>query len=88
MARRGKSINDIQSQLRRIGAMGGAGNGSRFYETARGRRTLKIANRYESNISNARGMRSMRNGIPFVNNTKKVPRSTYMGTKARGAVAG
>lgn len=61
---------------------GGAGNGSGFYDTSRGRRALNVARRYESNISNLRGMRTIRNGIPFVNNTKKVSRRVYMGLNA------
>lgn len=79
MAKRRKSIDMIYAQLRRIGQMGGANNGSGFYSSSRGRRAYNAANRYATNISNARGMTTTRNGIPFVNNTKPVSRSTYMG---------
>ena len=82
MARRRKSIDDIYSQLRRIGQMAGAGEGSGFYSTSRGRRALNAARSYENNISNMRGMTTYRNGVPFVNNTKKVSRSAYMGLNA------
>jgi len=77
--RRRKSINDINNQLRRIGELGGAGAGSGFYRTNRGRKTLNAANRYINNIANARGMTINRNGVPFVNNTKRVDRRIYMG---------
>lgn len=59
--------------------MGNARTGNNFYQTARGRNARNIANRYTTNIANVRGMTTTRNGVPFVNNTRRVSRAIYMG---------
>lgn len=81
MARR-KSIDDIYRQRARIGELGGAANGSGFWHSSRGRRVNEIANRYERNMANVRGVSFTKNGIGFLDNTRKISRSTYMGLNA------
>lgn len=59
--------------------MGNATMGNNFYQTSRGRNARNIANRYTANIANSRGMTTTRNGVIFVDNTRRVSRATYMG---------
>lgn len=59
--------------------MGNATTGNNFYQTQRGRNARNIANRYTANIANSRGMTTTRNGVTFVDNTRRVSRATYMG---------
>lgn len=59
--------------------MGNARTGNNFYQTSRGRNVRNVANRYTANIANSRGMTQTKNGMSFVNNTRRVSRATYMG---------
>lgn len=84
MARRGKSINDIGYQLERIRSAR-----SRDITDAYDRRIARrveraedIGRRYFNNIENKKGH------LFSLDFDKKFSRSTYMGIKAKGNVAG
>jgi len=82
MAREGKSINDIERQLKRIEQKGNALTGGNFRTTARGRKAYEAAQRYYGNIINTRGMVTRINGEEFVDSTTKVSRNKYMGNSS------
>lgn len=77
MARR-KSVNDIMNQANSIMSRS-RGNSSRI---------VKVRNtsfRYYDNIRKSQGKWNYNDDSSY---NKKYPRSTYMGTKSKGAVAG
>ena len=93
MARK-KSLLDIMNQHNRIDKLivskyGSAKRGTTMYsEGIRRSKTVRgIAGRYKANVVSSLGGKSKVTGnMKLI--TKRVSRSTYMGTKARGAVSG
>ena len=84
MARRGKSINDIGRQLQRIRSARPR-DITNTYDRRIARRVDRaedIGRRYFNNIENKKG------NLFNLDFNKKYSRSTYMGTKSKGAVAG
>ena len=81
MARK-KSLVDLSLQRFRIGKAGAS--------TSRMKRVERAYNRYKDNIFKSQGVRTINPVSNFLNGTimrartVKVPRSTYMGTKAKG----
>ena len=81
MAKR-KSYRDVEQQAARIRGALYERNGNTFSasDSARLRRVNDIANRYLTNIANARGVRYQdERGVNFIRNERRVSRSTYMG---------
>lgn len=73
-----KSMHDLAVQLGRISASG---------NNAKINKAKAIFNRYTQNIKNSGKTNIVVNGETYYQPLKKVSRSTYMGTKARGTVA-
>ncbi len=100
MARRGKSLNDLRIQNERIrdkilsmvversnGRYPKFGTPVYNWGERKKERLLDISNRYVHNLANSLGgTRKVATSDKLYN--KKVPRSVYMGIKAKGAVAG
>ncbi|WP_212122989.1 hypothetical protein [Bacteroides pyogenes] len=86
--RRGKSIRDIDKQAKRIEhnlLQSGYGGGSRRFQFVE-----NTSARYNRNIGRAIGGEMGRRGYWSydTNPRTKVPRSVYMGIKAKGSVSG
>lgn len=100
MARRGKSLNDLRIQNERIrdkilsmvversnGRYPKFGTPVYNWGERKKERLLDISNRYVHNLANSLGgTRKVVTSDKLYN--KKVPRSVYMGIKAKGNVAG
>lgn len=96
MSRRGKSWDDIRNQASRLYDMN---NSSYRHSFKRDSLISKIASRYLENLQKTATVKNARMQLLSMDknkrqdlmdrvSSKKFSRSTYMGTKAKGAVAG